>query len=477
MPKIKTKETIKGTIKAIDKTAIAEQRIRSGYSKTKEKLEEQTSKNESSPEEYAVSKIENAQSSAIREASHKLNKEGQKAVTETKENYYKIKNKLSERESRESTYKDETHSSTMQGDSESNKAKSNNTNNSEYARENFKKSQNKKAFEEYKNNNSPKTNEAKSKIKTKEASKDIHTKQFDMAKKNAIKNAKKNSIKTTEKSIKMTERQTVATIKTAEQVRKNTERLAKETVKNTEKSLKAIRQSMEKAKKTLKASIKATIRAIKGIIAGTKALISAIIAGGWISVAVIVVIAFVGLIGSSAYGIFFSGESTGDDSLTMPMVIAEINADYDAKIEEIKNDTSYDSLDISGLKPSLNDVISIYAIKTSMDEENPQQVATLDQEKKELISEIFWGMTEISHYTETVSSGSSSDDEEEDGENDSETILHIEIASKTAEEMAEEYEFNEKQNEFLRDLVREENDILWETITTDKNSNNENVEY
>ena len=71
-------------------------------------------------------------------------------------------------------------------------------------------------------------------------------------------------------------------------------------------------------------------------LAATKALVAAIAAGGWVAVAVIVVICLIALICGSVFGIFFSGEDSGT-GMSMQTAVQEINADYDAKMEAVKN--------------------------------------------------------------------------------------------------------------------------------------------
>lgn len=51
MPKIKTRDVVKGTIKKIDKAAIAADRMRSAYVQTKEKAEHAAHPEEHSAEE------------------------------------------------------------------------------------------------------------------------------------------------------------------------------------------------------------------------------------------------------------------------------------------------------------------------------------------------------------------------------------------------------------------------------------------
>lgn len=47
-------------------------------------------------------------------------------------------------------------------------------------------------------------------------------------------------------------------------------------------------------------------------------------------------------------------------------------------------------------------MLAVYAVKTTTDPDDPQEVATMDDGKKELLKEIFWAMNEISIRTETA---------------------------------------------------------------------------
>lgn len=57
MPEIKTREVVKGTIKTLDKAAIAGKRMKGAYVRTKEKVERHTNLTDHSPEEYAADRI------------------------------------------------------------------------------------------------------------------------------------------------------------------------------------------------------------------------------------------------------------------------------------------------------------------------------------------------------------------------------------------------------------------------------------
>lgn len=58
MPDIKTKDVVKGTIKKIDKAAVASQRMKQAYISTKDKAEHSVQPAESSETEYASNKVE-----------------------------------------------------------------------------------------------------------------------------------------------------------------------------------------------------------------------------------------------------------------------------------------------------------------------------------------------------------------------------------------------------------------------------------
>ena len=169
------------------------------------------------------------------------------------------------------------------------------------------------------------------------------------------------------------------------------------------KGAKAAAQAARAAAKAtaagIKAAVKATVAAVKAIIAGTKALIAAIAAGGWVAVVVIVVICLIGLIAGSCFGIFFSGEDSGTGQ-TMRQAVQEINADYQAQLDTTKANVSYDVLEMSGSRAVWPEVLAVYAVKTTTDPDDPQEVATVDDAKKAILKEIFWQMNEISFHTE-----------------------------------------------------------------------------
>ena len=96
MADIKTRDAVKGTIKTIDKAAIASERMKSAYVGIKDKAEQGYYADESSATEYATDRISFAADRVKDEGIHQFNKQGQKVVKTTQDNIGKAKDKITD---------------------------------------------------------------------------------------------------------------------------------------------------------------------------------------------------------------------------------------------------------------------------------------------------------------------------------------------------------------------------------------------
>ena len=80
MPEIKTKDVMQGTIKTVDRTALAGQRMKDAYIQTKHKAEHSVYSSESNTEEYAADQMTDAASTVTHEAVHQVDVQGQKII-------------------------------------------------------------------------------------------------------------------------------------------------------------------------------------------------------------------------------------------------------------------------------------------------------------------------------------------------------------------------------------------------------------
>lgn len=152
----------------------------------------------------------------------------------------------------------------------------------------------------------------------------------------------------------------------------------------------------------------------------------------------------------------------------LPGAVFEITALED--VYTLDGTLRYDVLEMSGSRAVWKEVLAVYAVKTTTDSDNAQEVATMDDEKLELLKDIFWQMNEISSSTSTQTETviETSDDGNgnivETETTVTQTYLYITVSHKTAEEMANQFGFNEDQREQMAELLADENNSLWSQV-------------
>ncbi len=304
MADIKTRDAVKGTIKTIDKAAIASERMKSAYVEIKERAEQGYYADENSATEYAADRISYAADRVKDEGIHQFNKQGQKAVKTTQENISKAKDKITDfkqsravkaAEQKAAQNMSEQHGLQIRHGVAS---RSSATDVSQTAKSQL--------------------------IKTRQQGQKMIKTTARNAEK-AVKATAKGTVKTTEKGIKTAQATSKAAIKTTETSVKTAQAAAKASVKTAQKAAQAAKATAKATAEATKATVRATIAAVKAIIAGTKALISALIAGGWIAVVIILIVVLLGC----AVSLF--GGGSGSNAYTP--VSAEVEA-YEPLIQK-----------------------------------------------------------------------------------------------------------------------------------------------
>ena len=468
MNDIKTKESVVGnSIKVLDKSANLSDRMKDAYIRTKQSAEHSYYAEENSPEEYASDKVTEVFETIGHEAFYQFDEHGRKGFEATKENIIKAKEHFEHGDNpraHSASYGSETKEDRQYtgGPSHKRQYDSYKSTPQEQAREYAVKQAKKRTERVYEQRTAESVNNT---IKTKESAQVS----ADLVKgKIKTRASVASTSKTAAKGGK-------TTIKTAEQTSKATIKTVKTTATASHTAVKAPQTIVQGTKKTVnaiytagKAVFVAGKSMVKGIIAATKALVAAIAAGGWVAVMIIVIIMLIGLLVGSSFGIFFSNEDTGGE--TMQEIIREINDEYLAEVEKIKLENPHDVLEMLGSRAVWKEVIAVYAVKTTTDPINGQEVATITDEKKEILREIFWEMNEISFRTEEITETVIVESDDGNGNivetetTEKRTYLFITVSHKTADEMTEEYNFDRKQKEQLDALLSEENDELWAMV-------------
>ena len=304
MADIKTRDAVKGTIKTIDKAAIASERTKSAYVGIKERAEQGYYADENSATEYAADRISYAADRVKDEGIHQFNKQGQKAVKTTQENIGKAKDKITDFKQSRAVKAAEQEAAQNMSEQHGLQIRHGAASRS----------------------SAPDVSQtAKSQlIKTRQqGQKMIKTTARNTEK--AVKATAKGTVKTTEKGIKTAQATSKAAIKTTETSVKTAQVAAKASAKTAQKAAQAAKVTAKATAEATKATVRATIAAVKAIIAGTKALISALIAGGWIAVVIILIVVLLGC----AVSLF--GGGSGSNAYTP--VSAEVEA-YEPLIQK-----------------------------------------------------------------------------------------------------------------------------------------------
>ena len=292
MADIKIRDTVKGTIKALDKAAIAGQKMKQAYIATKDKAEHSVNAKENTAEEYAADKTEAEIDEIAHKGAYAFNKAGRKGVQETKKNIQSAKDGIQR-------FKQQRAEKSI----------------------NVQRAQGRTTTV----GSSSAQTQTSSAIKTlKKPEKMVKQSATSAGKKN-IKLASKEAAKTTQRSVKTAEHTAKASIKTSQQTAKAAQKTAQATVKASQKAAQAAKATAKATANAVKAAAKATIATVKAIIAGTKALVAAIAAGGWIAVVIIMIVVLLG----SAVAMF----GGGSESNTYTQVSAEVEA-YDPLIRQ-----------------------------------------------------------------------------------------------------------------------------------------------
>ena len=98
MADIKTKESVRNTVKTIDRAAVASERIKSAAVRTKDTAadaaEETTAPAEASPQEYGAQQIKDTVRRCVAETGDQLQKRGRRGFSDAKRNAGKARDNI-----------------------------------------------------------------------------------------------------------------------------------------------------------------------------------------------------------------------------------------------------------------------------------------------------------------------------------------------------------------------------------------------
>ena len=199
------------------------------------------------------------------------------------------------------------------------------------------------------------------------------------------------------------------------------------------------------------------VQAVKEIGKGVASAVSSILTagGGAVVLVLLLTVILVAAIVASPFGILFSNESREAGVVPLSAAVAQVNYDFNERLEALQTADDYDSISVTGQPADWIEVLAVFAVKVAgSNDADAADVATMDADRIARLKAVFWDMTAIKTEVETINHPGSGDD------GWTERNLYITITAKTAEEMKTEYHFNRNQIAALDELLEQRGLLL-----------------
>lgn len=239
--------------------------------------------------------------------------------------------------------------------------------------------------------------------------------------------------------------------------------------KNARRSAQAARQAAKRTTQGIRAAARAGISTLRAALLAGKALIAALAAGGWVAVVVVLILCLLALVAGSCFGVFFGSEPVAG-GVSVSQAVSQLDAEFQAEIDRISQSVDHNRLELtgSGGEPSVawKEVLAVFAARETGAEDGAPVVVLHDGQVQALRT-ILWDMTSLSHTTRKENKTVQAEKTALDGstifveETITETVLEIRVAHRPPAEMAEQYRFNSRQNDYLALLTSPDTDPLW----------------
>ncbi len=228
------------------------------------------------------------------------------------------------------------------------------------------------------------------------------------------------------------------------------------------RSVRGIRQSaqrrmtqraIQQAGRAAKTSAAVLKKAVVAVAKAASSLVSALagIVGGGILLLAMVVVIVVAAVANSPFGLFFAQEPNAPDTVSAAQAVGTVNMACNSRLELLQAG-DYDTITLDGQAPDWPEVLAVFAVKTAGADVGGLDVATLDADRVNRLTAVFWDMTAVTVTEESIEHEDSDPDDDTD-DSWTEKILHITIIPQTADDMRITYAFTEYQNSALDELL------------------------
>ena len=158
-------------------------------------------------------------------------------------------------------------------------------------------------------------------------------------------------------------------------------------------------QTKRTAKPTVEAFKKVTQAVVKAGTAVTSAIAGFIGAG--ILLLSLVVIIVIAAVANSPFGLFFAQEPNAPGTVSVAQAVGSVKMAYNNRLELLQAG-AYDDIIVHGQAADWAEVLAVFAVKTAGADIGGVDVATLDPDRVEKLTAVFWDMTAISVEEEVI---------------------------------------------------------------------------
>lgn len=147
------------------------------------------------------------------------------------------------------------------------------------------------------------------------------------------------------------------------------------------------------------------VQAVKEIGKGVASAVSSILSagGGAVVLVLLLTVILVAAIVASPFGILFSNESREAGVVPISAAVAQVNYEYNERLEELQTADSYDSISVTGQSADWVEVLAVFAVKVAgSNDVDAADVTTMDADRIARLKAVFWDMTTITHRVEII---------------------------------------------------------------------------
>ena len=224
----------------------------------------------------------------------------------------------------------------------------------------------------------------------------------------------------------------------------------------------AIRNAASNTRKT----VAAVHSAIRHFLASLHSLVMAAATGISVALSIIIVISLVAFVSGSAYGIFFAANASSANTITVQQAVETLTEEYRDKLEKISDTVQHDRQDITANDDVYyirwQDVLAVFSSYVAGSEQGAP-VAALTEEQVDKLRETMWAMNAVDYSTRAETAVIETTDKNGKAITTeiTETVLVISLTHKTPDEMAVDYHFTARQNNYLQLLKDPQYEELW----------------